>query len=221
MNSLELLKVLLSKLEAYEATKTDKNSLSLEEFLASLLPSIDLESLENSFVKSNALNSAYPESKSNTTIERVIAQHFLILNRYIKHYSKLVFMDSPIKSLDEFSFLILLMQDKALPKTELIRRNVYEKSSGIEVINRLIKSKLLLQSPNPQDKRSQLVSLTNKGKSSLIGVFENMNTLGEIASGDLTAAEKNALAILLKKLDRFHLDNYHAVDSTQLEDFLP
>src|SRR5699024_12823755 len=102
MNSLELLKVLLSKLEVYEATKTDKNSLSLEEFLASLLPSIDLESLENSFVKSNALNSAYSESKSDTTIERVIAQHFLILNMYIKHYSKLVFMDSPIISLADF-----------------------------------------------------------------------------------------------------------------------
>lgn len=220
MTSLELLKTLLSKLENYEAAQIDKNTLSLDGFIASLLPSIDLSNLENSFVKNNALKSTYPESKSQTTIERIIAQHFLILNRYIKHYSKLVFIDSPIKSLDEFSFLILLIQDRALPKTELIRRNVYEKSSGIEVINRLIKSELLIQYQNPKDKRSQLVRLTDKGRTSLTRIFENMNTLGKIASGDLSTAEKNTLAVLLKKLDQFHFDNYHRVDSGRLEDFL-
>lgn len=211
----------MHELENYQDNARDKNALSLDEFVLSLSSKVDLNSLKNSFVIRATIKPEENSQKIENNIERVIAQHLLFMYRYIKFYSKMVFTDSRIKSIEDFSFLISLMQETALPKSELIRRNIFEKSSGVEVINRLVKSKMLAQQDNPDDKRSQLVMLTESGRDSLFQILRKMNKLGLIASGDLTDNEKNELAILLKKLDRFHFDNYHNTNSNQLEDYLP
>ena len=221
MNSFQLLKIVMQELETYEEKAKDKNELSLEEFILSLSSMLDLDSLKNSFVDNATIEPVEDNQSIENNIERVITQHILFMYRYIKFYSKMVFADSNIKTIDDFSFLITLLQQPALPKTELIRRNIFEKSSGIETINRLIKSGLLAQKPNPGDKRSQLVLLTDYGRSSLYQIFQKMNELGMIASGELTKAEKNELAILLKKLDNFHFHNYNNTNSGELRDYLP
>lgn len=221
MDSFELLKVLMKELETYQEKAKDKNALSLDEFIISLSPKMNLDSLKNSFVINATVKPEENSQRVENNIERVIAQHILFMYRYVKFYSKMVFANSRIKTIEDFSFLITLMQQPALPKTELIRRNIYEKSSGVELINRLIKSNLLAQKDNPEDKRSQLVILTDTGRASLFQVFEKMNEMGVIACGDLTNDEKNELAILLKKLDKFHFDNYHNINSDQLTDYLP
>lgn len=221
MNSFELLKILVDELDAYEKKARDKNALSLEEFLRTLSPEVDLESLKNTMVQRSTIEPELTEGKIELNIERVISQHIVFLNRYVKFYSKMVFADSPIKTVDDFSFLVALIQESALPKTELINRNIFEKSSGIEIINRLVKSGLLVQQQNPNDKRSQLVILTERGRASLFQVFDKMNKLGLIACGDLNNNEKYELAIVLKKLDRFHLRKYNRVNSDDLEDYLP
>lgn len=211
----------MTELEIYEDKAKDKDALSFDDFIIFLSPKMDLNSLKNSFVKSATVRSEENNQRIEINIERVIAQHILFMYRYIKFYSKMVFADSNIKTIEDFSFLITLLQQPALPKTELIRRNIYEKSSGVEVINRLIKSKLLTQKDNPEDKRSQLVILTEMGRESLFQVLRKMNELGLVTSGNLTNGEKNELAILLKKLDKFHFENYHNKNSDQLEDYLP
>lgn len=220
MNSLQLLKVLIQELERYEEQSADKNDLTLNDFVASISPKADLEQLKNNFVHQASIHSPSTED-IQINIERVIAQHVLFLYRYIKLYSKLVFSDTSIKTIEEFGFLITLLQVHSLPKSELIRRNIYEKSSGVEIINRLIKSGHLTQKANPEDKRSQLVSLTDVGRSSLYQVFDKMNNLGIIAAGNLQDHEKYQLAELLKKLDDFHFLNYYDTKSDDLTDYLP
>lgn len=221
MNSFELLKALMKELETYQDKVNDKNALSLDDFILFLTPNVGLDSLKNSFIKNSTFNPEESDQSVENNIERVIAQHIIFMYRYIKFYSKMVFADSNIKTIEDFSFLITLLQQSAMPKTELARRNIFSKSSGIEVINRLIKSKMLAQKDNPKDKRSQLVALTDLGRTSLFQILGKMNELGIIASGNLTEAEKNELAILLKKLDQFHYDNYCNAKSDQLNDYLP
>lgn len=221
MNSLELLKVLLDKLSHYERNAEDKNALSIEEFTASLRPTHDLEQLKNSII-----GNTNPEILKNphhipNNIERVISQHILLLYRYIKFYSKAAFASSNIRTMEEFSFLMHVMQQERINKTELIRRNIIEKSSGIEIINRLIKSNMLVQVDNPEDQRSHLIQLTDYGKSELFRIFSKMDTLGKIATGTLSSSEKEQLALMLKKLDHFHYDNYNNKELKELEDFLP
>lgn len=221
MNSLELLKQLIDKLSHYEQDAEDKESLSIEGFAASLNPTNDLEQLKNSIIgKTNPEIIKSPHHIANN-IERVIAQHILLLYRYIKFYSKAAFATSNIRTMEEFSFLMNVMQHQRITKTELIRRNIIEKSSGIEIINRLIKSNMLIQVDNPEDQRSHLIQLTDFGQSELFRIFGKMDTLGKIATGELSITEKEQLALMLKKLDHFHYDNYNNKELKELEDYLP
>ncbi len=221
MNSLELLKQLIDKLSHYEQDAEDKESLSIEGFAASLNPTNDLEELKNSIIgKTNPEIIKSPHHIANN-IERVIAQHILLLYRYIKFYSKAAFATSNIRTMEEFSFLMNVMQHQRITKTELIRRNIIEKSSGIEIINRLIKSNMLIQVDNPEDQRSHLIQLTDFGQSELFRIFGKMDTLGKIATGELSITEKEKLALMLKKLDHFHYDNYNNKELKELEDYLP
>mgnify|MGYP000865790247 CR=1 FL=1 len=221
MNSLELLKVLIDKLEHYENSVPDKENLSLESYIQSFQSELTPDDYKNSLVGDYQIPKEERNDHIENNIERVIAQHLLFLNRYIKFYSKSALSDSKIKTLEEFSFLITVMQQQRISKTDLIKRNIFEKSSGIEIINRLIKTNMLIQEDNPEDLRSQLISLTDVGKFALFGVFERMNTLGKIATGKLTSVEKDQLAFILKKLDTFHYDNYTNKEFQKLEDYLP
>lgn len=221
MTSVQLLKVLLEKLEAYEASVTDRDALTLEGMVASLADPSDLNGLRNSFISAEpgpfkGEGTTYPEN-----IERVIAQHFLFLYRYIKFYAKTALSGSAINTIEEFGMLATAMQQQAISKTELIRKNVIEKSSGIEIVNRLIKAGYIGQTDNPEDQRSQLMILTPAGRQALFSVFQKMDVLGIIAAGNLTDAEKYQLAALLRKLDEFHFQNYNNRELQSLEDYMP
>ena len=223
MTSIELLKVLIQKLEDYEIAEQDKTNLSLAGFCYSVRTELDLESVKNTFIEQeDPNNSKYKNAPFvENNIERVISQHLLFLYRYIKFYSKLAFEESKIKSIEEFGFLITVMQYDEISKSELIKKNILEKSSGIEMINRLMKSGLLLQKDNPEDQRSHLVLLTDSGKMELYKIFEKMNTLGIIATGELNRYEKEQLVLTLKKLDNFHFENYNNKQLKNLDDYLP
>jgi hypothetical protein len=66
-----------------------------------------------------------------------------------------------------------------------------------------------------------LIQLTDYGKSELFRIFGKMNTLGKIATGSLNDSEKEQLALMLKKLDHFHYENYNNKELKELEDYLP
>ncbi len=221
MTSVQLLRVLLEKLEAYESTVPDKGALTLEGMVASIENKSGLPELRNSFISADpgpfiGEGKTYPDN-----IERVIAQHFLFLYRYIKFYAKTALADTTVNTIEEFSILATAMQQHAIPKTELIRKNVIEKSSGIEIVKRLIKAGYLTQSGNPDDHRSQLIMITPQGRQTLFSAFQKMDLLGIIAAGNLDDSEKYQLAILLRKLDQFHFDNYNNKNLHALEDYMP
>lgn len=221
MKSIELLKTLINRLEDYESKATDKEMLSLEGFLSFLQPEPSLLSLQSNLIEQEQQFMQDNPHRIDLNVERVIAQHLIVLNRYIKFYGKNAFQDSKIKTLEEFSFMMTIMQFQELGKSELIRRNITEKSSGIEIINRLIKNGLMIQVSNPNDHRSLLIQLSDIGKMELFKLFKNMDTLGKIATGPLTTIEKQQLAVILKKLDNFHFDNYSNKDLNDLDDYLP
>src|SRR5690606_40371819 len=63
-------------------------------------------------------------------------------------------------------------------------------SSDLEIINRLIKQGLLFQKDNPNDNRSQLIFLSDAGRMEVFKLFEKMETLGYIATGELRSEER-------------------------------
>ncbi|HLU88092.1 MAG TPA: helix-turn-helix domain-containing protein [Taishania sp.] len=221
MDRFELTQLLIQKVDEYAKGKEDGSNLSLEDFILHLKSERPLDSYKNTLL----VEHAYPEEQRvhhrPNNIERIISQHLLILYRYIKFYSKHVFVDSKIRSVEDFGIIMTVLQHNQISKSDLIKRNIIEKSSGIEIINRLIKQGLLFQKDNPNDNRSQLIFLSDAGRMEVFKLFEKMETLGYIATGELSEAQKYQLADILKQLDTFHFANYTNKKLKDLKDYLP
>jgi DNA-binding MarR family transcriptional regulator len=128
------------------------------------------------------------------------------MNRYSKGYIKKALKESLIQTSEEFSFLIILMTFESLSKTELILKNIMEKTSGIEIIKRLIKANLISQFDDLNDKRSQRVAITDFGRMEVIKLLPQLEKASVVIGGNLTYTEKTTLLHLLKKLDIHHND---------------
>ena len=130
------------------------------------------------------------------------------MSHYAKWYIKKVLRESYLQTPDEFSFLITLMTYDSLSKSELITKQVMEKTSGSEIIRRLIKRGLITESADANDRRSIRVSITDTGREEILKILPLMSKVSEIVVGNLSIQEINTLSYLLKKLDYFHNDIY-------------
>ncbi|WP_428229914.1 MarR family winged helix-turn-helix transcriptional regulator [Flavobacterium sp.] len=133
-----------------------------------------------------------------------IARMLVFIYRYAVVYFKKAIKESKVNTLDEFSFLIVLMTYPFLTKTELINKLIMEKTSGVEVIKRLLKHELIHEFDNPNDKRSMMVAITSEGKRELTELLPKMGLVGSVVVGNLTQTEVNSLSFLLHKLDYHH-----------------
>lgn len=139
-------------------------------------------------------------------LDNSIGRLFVYMSRYAKSYIKKALEDSLLQTPEDFTCLAILLTNESLSKTELINRNLQEKTSGAEVIRRLLASNLIIQWDDQADKRGKRLSITQKGKTLLYDLFNDMNHVGKIVAGNLTLAEKYTLHYLLQKLETFHYD---------------
>jgi MarR family transcriptional regulator, organic hydroperoxide resistance regulator len=133
-----------------------------------------------------------------------ISKNVNLLHRYSKFYLKKVLKDSLLQTIDEYSYLICLYYSEGLTKTELSNLNVMEKTSGNEVIRRLLKSHLIRQQQDMEDKRSMRVTITEQGKAEINKIFPELSKAAVILSGPLSESEKASLDHLLAALCDYH-----------------
>lgn len=146
----------------------------------------------------------------NFEIDKELIAQIGRLGRYGHSYLKAALIETPFVTDMDFAFCAMLQQYGSMGKTALIKLMVYEKSSGMEIIKRLLQSNLIEQTPNLEDKRSKLLSVTKKGHEALQNAYRTAGIAAKIISGPLTGQEKGILLNLLKKLDTFHEDVYHS-----------
>lgn len=149
-----------------------------------------------------------------------IAMSVYFMYKYALFYSRKIFKNSRIYSLDDFSFLASLLPDKKLRKADVIRKNIAEKSSGNEVLKRLLKQRLIKETNNPDDKRSKLLEITPEGLNEINAVRGQMYNMGSLVDGDLIEYEKIMLLKLLSKLYQFHHPIFEANDEEFLNEKL-
>ena len=137
-------------------------------------------------------------------IDNTIGRLFIYMSRYAKSYVKKTLDGTALQSPEDFTCLAILLTHDSLSKSDLINRNIQEKTSGTEVIRRLLQAGLVSQIDDENDKRSRRISITDQGKQLLYRVFDEMNDVGKIVAGNLSLAEKLNLQYLLQKLDSFH-----------------
>lgn len=145
-----------------------------------------------------------PSLSPGETIESASSKYIIFLYRYAKGYGRKLLKDTPLSSIDDVPYLLMLFFAGPASKMELIEKNVQEKTTGMEILNRLIRLGLVEQFSNPDDKRSRKLSISEQGKALVLGLMKGMDTLTEIVSGNLTQQERVNLFFILDKLNGFH-----------------
>jgi DNA-binding MarR family transcriptional regulator len=136
--------------------------------------------------------------------ESVISTHLVHMSKYAKIYSKAAIQDSKFSSQEDFIYLITLKAFGEMTKIELIKRNIQDKPTGMQIINRLIGLGWAEQKESITDKRSKIISITDEGAKALEAQMDKIRIATRMVTGNLTEAEKLELIRLLDKLEQFH-----------------
>ena len=142
--SYPLLHELLDLVERYEEFRGNA-----EQSLSNFLRFAD-ESLE----QRASTKQSEVSTRGDAYLNAVIARDVSFVYRYMRYLVRKAIKDTPLQTIDEYTYLITLMAKGEMTKTELNNYNVIEKTSGSEIIRRLLKSGLISQKRNMQDKRS-------------------------------------------------------------------
>lgn len=211
-----LLNQVIGLMEEFESSNSLSGNNDLIEFLGFLNNKLSDSSIHNNtIISDDKTNLIY---HGNFTVEATISGLIVNLSRYAKNYIKIVLEGTVFTTVDDFTYLASLLENKNLTKTELINKNIQEKSTGTEIIKRLLNLELVSQTEDTIDKRSKILNITETGRQALFLVFENMNIASHIINGELSFAEKMNLYHLLKKLDSFHWDVYNNKKLNNMEE---
>ncbi len=218
MKTKEILIELIDYLEKYEQENTKSSAnLNTSDFLGFLNSKFQSQNVKVRELGGSADEFNNDESKGpNTDISILIVLMF----RYAKGYIRKALKDSRIKTADEFSYLITLMTHESMSKTELIQNQIMEKTSGTDIINRLIKMKLIEQYDDTVDKRSIRIKITMEGRKEIMSIIPQMQMVSQIVTGNLNETEKNTLAYMLRKLEIFHNDIFMNKKSAELAELI-
>ena len=189
----DLLQTLLPHLEAYE--RAYPKGQSPQHFAVWLVrqttdgPSSDEQS---------------PDQAEREKTDSNIGKLLIYLNRYMRIYARKALEGSPLGTMDEFVYLVMLTEQGPLTKSDLIQRNRHEKPTGMEIIRRLLALGLIAQSDDLDDRRSKRLTITPLGTEVSGQVAGQMGKVSTLLAGNLTIAEKLLLLQLLEKLENFH-----------------
>ncbi len=203
MNTFKPLKELIALAEAYQQ-QTSAQEWDKEGFISWLI------------------SEATRTDRTETEDDMVPAQDGLIamlltgMYKYAQFYARRVFRDTAIYSLDDFSVLISLYPAVEHKKIDVLRMCIQEKSSGNEVLKRLLRDEMIQERENPADARSKLLSLTETGKRAFEGIQTGIEKMSSHIVGDLTGTEKQQLFQILFKLHQFHKPFFDEPDEEQL-----
>lgn len=209
MEKFELLKLLLDHVEDYYAN--EGNSKNMDAFVTWMTMQTTNGKVNETMASNNRFGTINEElTTSVDNLDNGIGILNALMFRYGRMYSKIALEKATMLSLEEFTFLATLSSFSSLTKTELVTTVVFEKSTGIEIIKRLVATKLISEEINPTDKRSKLLKITAKGQKILYLAITQMSIIAKEITATLDLFEKKALHYILSKLEKHHRTNLTA-----------
>ncbi len=113
-------------------------------------------------------------------------------------YANIALKGTGLNQIEEFGMLQTIKQEKAPRKTEVIYANLFELSSGTDMLNRMQKRGLIREYADSEDKRSKRIELTAKGEKVAKQSKERIEKNAAMLMNSL-ADEDKALCIQLLK----------------------
>ena len=134
--------------------------------------------------------------------EELSLKLFVVLTRALDAVKKSIERDIRTYGMNPTEFAVLeLIYNKGEQTVQKIGEKVLIASSSITyVVDKLEKKELLRRTPNPEDRRIILVSITEEGRKMMDEIFPNHSRSVQKILGGLDAEEKSLIIGQLKKL---------------------
>lgn len=116
-------------------------------------------------------------------------------------YANMALKGTDLNQIEEFGMLITIRQEKNPKKTEVIYTNLFELSSGTDMLNRMKKRGLIKEYDDKEDKRSKRIELTAKGEKVVDVSFERIRKNAKMMTHGLTDDDKELCVQLLKNIE--------------------
>lgn len=129
------------------------------------------------------------------------------LYRFLRMASKDLLARHDIASIDEFALLATLLVHPGMTKTELLKQNLMEITTGSEMLKRFVARKWLLEQRDKSDKRITRLSLSTKGQHIIFACIQTLDEIEDILL-PLDTKEQKSLYHLLNRLDAFHSEKH-------------
>jgi DNA-binding MarR family transcriptional regulator len=144
------------------------------------------------------------EGESCDNIDVEISKGVVLLYRYARTWIKKGMDHHPELINEDFTYLYSLIREGNMTKTQLIAHNLHEKSSGMEIIKRLLALKIIEEKTNENDRRSKELFVTDKGNKLFQDSWKTTQNIARLITGNLDNKEKEQLVKILNKLHEFH-----------------
>lgn len=142
------------------------------------------------------------------------------MNRFASFYTKKAFAGLEITSAQEFGILACIQGLGTPTKTEVAHYNLLEKTTGTEILKRLLKLGFIEEFDDEHDKRSKRVKITRIGNDVMETAVQRLWELSEIVVGNLSDGQKHNLATMLEELDHFHSNIYFNESALPLNEII-
>ncbi|MDZ4071226.1 MAG: MarR family winged helix-turn-helix transcriptional regulator [Sediminibacterium sp.] len=129
------------------------------------------------------------------------------LYRFLRMASKDLLAKHDIASIDEFALLATLLVHPGMTKTELLKQNLMEITTGSEMLKRFVARKWLIEQRDKNDKRITRLSLSAKGQQIIFACMQTLDDIEDILS-PLNTKEQETLYHILNRLDAFHSEKH-------------
>jgi DNA-binding MarR family transcriptional regulator len=116
-------------------------------------------------------------------------------------YANMALKGTELNQIEEFGMLVTIKQEKNPKKTEVIYANLFELSSGTDMLNRMNKRGLIKEYDDKEDKRAKRIELTSKGEKVVESCFEQIRKNAMMMAHDLTDDDKELCVQLLKSIE--------------------
>lgn len=141
---------------------------------------------------------AEADPADNSRIPLLISRLHRILHALSKPVAKSLGLVNDL----EFDLLVQIAIMDQPNKKELCRELLIENSTGVEISKRLASRGFITERPAPHDRRSARLSLTEKGKRSLLQGYGQLAVIHTSFLGALSNEQKKELTILLALIDK-------------------
>jgi DNA-binding MarR family transcriptional regulator len=116
-------------------------------------------------------------------------------------YANMALKGTELNQIEEFGMLLTIAQEKNPRKTDVISANLYEMSSGTDMLARLKSRGLIREYSDKEDKRSKRIELTPKGEKAIDKCFDRVRRMATMLLYDLSEEDKELCIQLLKNVE--------------------